>query len=164
TVHCINPGICALSGTQVAISNPTEVDEYDYGASSPTKKTAQTWMTTSNGSLYDIVGGHLLDRLATRTITDPVTNVQSTLRHRSKRPESLCQLRLFGPDDSTEFPRRRTDLHLLCRCHPEYFDHNHFDQYQPQPRIKDHSRRLRPHHSNPTHLRPSRYRLHRYHS
>src|SRR5207247_1171266 len=47
----------------------------------PTKKTAQTWMTTSNGSLYDIVGGHLLDRLATRTITDPVTNVQSTLSY-----------------------------------------------------------------------------------
>jgi RHS repeat-associated protein len=69
------------STAQVSINNATETDEYDYGASNPTKKTGQTWMSTSNGSLYDIAGGHLLDRLSTRTITDPATGVQSTLSY-----------------------------------------------------------------------------------
>src|SRR5260221_13562220 len=35
-------------------------------------------MKAANGSIYDIAGGHLLDRLASRTVTDPITNVQST--------------------------------------------------------------------------------------
>ena len=61
------------------IDNETEIDEYDYGASSPTRKTAQTWM--SSGSLYTDSGTHLLDRLASRTVTDPATNIQETLNY-----------------------------------------------------------------------------------
>jgi RHS repeat-associated protein len=70
-----------LGQFQAFIDNATETDEYDYGATNPTKKTAQTWMTSANGTIYDIAGGHILDRLATRNITDPVTAIQSTLSY-----------------------------------------------------------------------------------
>jgi len=70
-----------FEGTCGIIDNPTEIDEYDYGANSPTKKTAQTWMSGSNSSLYTDSGTHLLDRLQLRTVTDPSTNVQETLSY-----------------------------------------------------------------------------------
>jgi RHS repeat-associated protein len=71
-------GYEATCGT---IDNETEIDEYDYGASSPTRKTAQTWMSGSNSSLYTDSGTHLLDRLESRTVTDPSTNDQHTLSY-----------------------------------------------------------------------------------
>jgi RHS repeat-associated protein len=55
--------------------NPTEIDEYDYDGSLK-KKTAQTWEPTSN-----FTPPHILDRLATRTVTDPISGVQSTLSY-----------------------------------------------------------------------------------
>jgi RHS repeat-associated protein len=61
--------------------NETEIDEYDYGASSPTRQTALTWMSGSDSSLYTDSGTHLLDRLKSRTVTDPATNIQETLNY-----------------------------------------------------------------------------------
>lgn len=63
------------------IDNPSEIDEYDYGASSPAKETAQTWMSASDSSLYSDSGSHMLDRLKSRTVTDPSTSVQETLNY-----------------------------------------------------------------------------------
>jgi RHS repeat-associated protein len=80
TYYCVSN----CGGTfQVDIDNPTEIDQYDYassGTGTALKKTAETWMTTSNG-LYSIGGGHLLDRLASRTITDPASQNQATLSY-----------------------------------------------------------------------------------
>jgi RHS repeat-associated protein len=59
------------------IDNPTEVDEQDF-AGTVKSETGNAWMT---GGIYDIAGGHLLDRLQSKTVTDPATNVQSTVTY-----------------------------------------------------------------------------------
>jgi hypothetical protein len=63
------------STIQVPIDNPTEVDEYDFGGIVK-RKTAYTWQTGGN---YSPNTGHILDRLLTKTVTDPVTAKQSTI-------------------------------------------------------------------------------------
>lgn len=71
------------SGGTVAINNPTEIDEYDYtnsGTGVEIRKTTQSWETGSTG-IYSISYGHLLDRLASRTVTDPSSNNQETLSY-----------------------------------------------------------------------------------
>jgi RHS repeat-associated protein len=57
----------------VYIDNPIEIDQYDYDGTLK-KQIAQTWAPASN-----FTPAHILDRLATRTITDPISGVQSTL-------------------------------------------------------------------------------------
>jgi RHS repeat-associated protein len=69
-------GTPLINGKAVFIDNPIELDEYDYGASTPTRKTAQTWMSESS---FTVPG--IRDRLATRTTTDTASNAQSTLSY-----------------------------------------------------------------------------------
>lgn len=62
------------NGASVFIDNPIEIDEYDFGATAPTRKTAQTWAPPTY-----FTPAHILDRLASRTVTDSLSGVQSTL-------------------------------------------------------------------------------------
>lgn len=69
---------CGTSGS-IYYDNPTEIDEYDYASSGTgpvLKKTTQAWEPASAFTLP-----HILDRLQSRTTTDPVSNVQSTLTY-----------------------------------------------------------------------------------
>lgn len=74
--------VSALSNSCGLIDNPTEIDEYDFDGSVK-RKTAQTWMGASDSCLYSDAagGGHIFDRLKSRTVTDPASNVQSTLSY-----------------------------------------------------------------------------------
>lgn len=57
------------------IDNPTEIDEYDYSGAH-LRATAQTWEPSSA-----FTPPHILDRLQSRTITDPASGVQQTLNY-----------------------------------------------------------------------------------
>jgi len=58
----------------IAIDNPTEIDEYDFDGTLKGKTTG-TWEKTGN---YTIATGHILDRPATKTVTDQATGNYTT--------------------------------------------------------------------------------------
>lgn len=73
TYDSLSESYANIGGT-LYIDNPTEIDEYDFDGTVK-RKTTYTWEKTGN---YSPNTGHILDRPATKTVTDPATNNVST--------------------------------------------------------------------------------------